>query len=249
MGSLAIKILPILLIAFPWLCMCENAEVAKNGESRATLNLNDSNNQLYVFAAAIIALDIILTIFAFGYIQTQERRKYKRVGVPPPYFNRNYTPLSKIRKAILGSRPIKANPNSLGSRIVRKLRPKSYYINGYKSFVKRTGQQDIDTQGEFRPTIDHEFNDAQIQQSIDLVDSTFGVMNIDSEPCRKRTICEMERVATKYPIVSFIVKTVSPYVKGLSKYDDAVQRGANGEDCALYYNECPYTLDKLPKFF
>ena len=44
--------------------------------------------------------------------------------------------------------------------------------------------------------------------SIDLVDSTFGVMNIDSEPCRKRTICEMERVATKYPIVSFIVKTV-----------------------------------------
>lgn len=85
--------------------------------------------------------------------------------------------------------------------------------------------------------------------SIDIVDTTFGVMNIDSEPCRKRTICEMERVATQYPIVSFIVKTVSPYVRGLSKYDDAVQRGANGEDCALYYDDCPYTLDKLPKFF
>ena len=127
-------------------------------------DLSDSNNQLYVFAAVIIALDIILTIFAFGYIQTQERRQYRRSGVPAPYFNRNYTPLSKIRKAILGSRPIKANPNSIGARIVRKLKPKSYYINGYKSFVKRTGQQDIDTQGEFRPTIDHEFNDAQVQQ-------------------------------------------------------------------------------------
>ena len=42
---------------------------------------------------------------------------------------------------------------------------------------------------------------------------------------------------------------VSPFVKGLSKYDDAVQRGANGDDCALYYDDCPYALDKLPKFF
>ena len=64
----------------------------------------------------------------------------------------------------MGRRPRGRKRTSLGARLVQKLKPKSYYINGYKSFVKRTGQQDIDTQGEFRPTIDHEFNDAQIQQ-------------------------------------------------------------------------------------
>jgi hypothetical protein len=107
----------------------------------------------------------------------------------------------------------------------------------------------FDRQDGFQPTIDYEFNDDRVQQSLDIVDATFGVMNIQSETCRKRTICEMEKVASQYSIISFFVKTVSPYVKGLSKYDDAVQRGANGDDCALYYDECPYALDKLPKFF
>ena len=41
----------------------------------------------------------------------------------------------------------------------------------------------------------------------------------------------------------------SPFVKGLEKYDDAVQQGRNGEDCALYYDECQYSLNKMPKFF
>ena len=41
-----------------------------------------------------------------------------------------------------------------------------------------------------------------------------------------------------------------PFVNGLEKYEDAAERGRNGEDCALYYDECQVSsLDKLPKFF
>ena len=122
-------------------------------------DLSDSGNQLVLFVMAVIFLDIILTIFAFGYIQTQERKKYKRLGAPLPYFNRQYTPLGKITRALFRRRP-----SPLGTRIANKLRPKSYYINGHKSLFKRSSQHDVDTKGEFRPAIDHEYNDAQIQQ-------------------------------------------------------------------------------------
>ena len=44
--------------------------------------------------------------------------------------------------------------------------------------------------------------------SLDVVDTAFGVMNVESEECRMRSICEMERVATRYPIMSFLVQTV-----------------------------------------
>ena len=41
-----------------------------------------------------------------------------------------------------------------------------------------------------------------------------------------------------------------PFVKGLEKYEDAAEKGRNGEDCALYYDECQASsLNKLPKFF
>ena len=39
-------------------------------------------------------------------------------------------------------------------------------------------------------------------------------------------------------------------MKGLEKYEDAAEKGRNGEDCALYYDECQASsLNKLPKFF
>ena len=41
----------------------------------------------------------------------------------------------------------------------------------------------------------------------------------------------------------------SPFVNGLEKYDDAAELGRNGEDCALHYDTCQYSMDKLPKFF
>ena len=41
----------------------------------------------------------------------------------------------------------------------------------------------------------------------------------------------------------------SPFVNGLEKYDDAAELGRNGEDCALHYDTCQYSMDKMPKFF
>jgi hypothetical protein len=241
----------VFLISLPWLCVCQASEVqtggGKDGEQRAQINLSESSGQLALVIGAAIIIDVFLTIFAFGYLSRETQKKvgkrYPFVPRAEPTRNR-YPALTKF---------VRRRPSRLAVTLKQKLqqlRPNSYYVNGYRSFIKRTGEyDDIERQDVFKPTINYEFNDDQVQQSIDLVDTTFGVMNIDSEPCRKRTICEMERVATQYPIVSFIVKTVSPFVKGLSKYDDAVQRGANGEDCALYYDDCPYALDKLPKFF
>ena len=59
-----------------------------------------------------------------------------------------------------------------------------------------------------------------------------------------------------YPVIKFHANLnltpiffCSPYVNGLERYEDAIQRGSNGDDCALYYEECPYSLVKLPKFF
>merc|ERR1712018_325129 len=103
----------------------------------------------------------------------------------------------------------------------------------------RSVESEIEREDVFRPTFDYEFDDSQVQQSIDLVDTTFGVMNVESEPCRMRTICEMEKVASQNPIASFFVRTVGPF-----------EKGRNGEDCALYYDECQASsLNKLPKFF
>ena len=68
-------------------------------------------------------------------------------------------PLKQVSRKIYNRRP-----SRLESRFERKLRrfkPKSYYINGNKSFFKRSVEQDVDIRGE---TFAYGYNDAQIQQ-------------------------------------------------------------------------------------
>lgn len=86
--------------------------------------------------------------------------------------------------------------------------------------------------------------------SIDMVDTTFNVMDVESEVCRKRAVCEVESVASSNPLFSLVVNTVNSNLRGLERYSDAVEAGLGGEDCALAYDECPHSfLAQLPTFF
>jgi len=229
-------------MTLPLLCMCQTSAEEKENE-RTQINLNDASGQFILFMGAIVLIDIFLSVFAFGFLNQQSQKKYKRQGFRSPYHAHGIAPVS--------NNPFRRKPSALAITLRRKiqqaLRPKRPL---YKHYGKRSVESEIEREDVFRPFFDYEFNDSQVQQSIDLVDTTFGVMNVESEPCRKRTICEVERVASQNPIVSFFIKTVGPFVRGLEKYEDAAEKGRNGEDCALYYDECQASsLDKLPKFF
>lgn len=237
MGFLQASSISLFLISLPCFCLCQTSDMAKSDE-RTQINLNDQAGQIALLVGAIIIIDALLTVFAFGYLNQETTKKYKRKGLRSHY---------RVQK---GPNVFRRRPSPLAIALRKKLQraftPRKPL---YKHYGKRSPEVDIERQDVFRPDLEYDFNDDQIQQSIDLVDTTFGVMNVESEPCRQRTICEMEKVASQSPVVSFVLKTVGPFVKGLEKYDDAAQRGRNGEDCALYYEECQYSLDKLPKFF
>ena len=122
-------------------------------------DLSESSGQIAIFVAFLIALDVIFTIFAFGFIQTQQRKQYKRLGIPPPYFSQG-TPLRTLSRSVFRRRP-----SPLAQRVTQKLRPKSYYINGHKSFFKRAGTE----QEHFEPEVNIDYNqydDEHIQQRL-----------------------------------------------------------------------------------
>lgn len=248
MGSLKAISISIFLISLPWLCMCETSEVgqsaAKEGDERTQINLSNTAGQIALVVGVVIVIDLFLTVFAFGHLSKETQKKYAREGIKNPYYSRVAAKATPSLRQVFRRRP-----SALALALRRKLRQLGPNRHAYKHFGKRSAEVDIEREDVFRPVMDYEFNDDQVQQSIDIVGTTFGVMDVDSEFCRKRTICEIERVASQSPIVSFFVKTVGPFVNGLEKYDDAAQLGRNGEDCALHYDECQYSLDKLPKFF
>lgn len=250
MGSFNAISISILLISLPWLFMCEATEEvdsAAKGDERTQLNLNSQAGQIALFVGAVIVIDLFLTVFAFGHLSKETQKKYAREGIRNPYYSRVAAKATPSLRQVFRRRP-----SALALTLRRKLRQLGPNRNApfYRhSFGKRAAESDIEREDIFRPAIDYEFNDDLVQQSIDIVGTTFGVMDVDSEACRKRTICEIERVASQNPIVSFFVKTVGPFVNGLEKYDDAAELGRNGEDCALHYDTCQYSMDKLPKFF
>ena len=41
---------------------------------------------------------------------------------------------------------------------------------------------------------------------------------------------------------SKFISTFSSYVKGLDKYENAVERGLDGQSCEELYAECPYSI-------
>lgn len=79
---------------------------------------------------------------------------------------------------------------------------------------------------------------SNVYNSIDIVDTTFNYMDIDSDHCRLRTVCEMESYAANNPIARLAINTVNSNLRGLEKYSEAVEAGLARQDCALLYDQC-----------
>jgi len=77
--------------------------------------------------------------------------------------------------------------------------------------------------------------------SIDVVDTAFNYMDIEEEVCRLKTVCEMESYAVNHPLARLAINTINSSLKGLERYQDAVDAGIEGQDCALLYDQCPYS--------
>ncbi|XP_059081735.1 uncharacterized protein LOC131879429 isoform X2 [Tigriopus californicus] len=77
---------------------------------------------------------------------------------------------------------------------------------------------------------------------IDVLDSTFGLMKIDSETCRAKSVCEMEAKAAQSPFFAVIMRSANKYLSGLERYGEARYFGQTGQDCSLIYSECSSSL-------
>jgi len=79
---------------------------------------------------------------------------------------------------------------------------------------------------------------SNVYNSIDIIDTTFNYMDISSEHCRLKTVCEMEYMAANNPIAKLAINTVNSNLRGLEKYSEAVEAGLARQDCALIYDQC-----------
>jgi len=82
---------------------------------------------------------------------------------------------------------------------------------------------------------------SNIYNSIDLVDTAFNYMDIEDETCRLKTVCEVEYYAVNHPLAKLAINTVNNSLRGLERYQDAIDAGMNGQDCALIYDQCPFS--------
>ncbi|XP_047491759.1 uncharacterized protein LOC125040981 [Penaeus chinensis] len=71
--------------------------------------------------------------------------------------------------------------------------------------------------------------------SIDFVDATFNVMNVEDAECRKRAICELQKAASRMPLWGDLLESASSSINGLEKYKEAQRLGATFEDCQLLF--------------
>jgi len=77
-----------------------------------------------------------------------------------------------------------------------------------------------------------------VYNSLDIVETGFRYMDIEDESCRLKTICELESYAVSHPLASLAINTINSNLRGLERYQTAIQAGVNGEDCALIYDQC-----------
>jgi len=82
----------------------------------------------------------------------------------------------------------------------------------------------------------------KLLKQLDPIDLAFNIADVKSKDCRKKAVCELEQKLAKTPLLTMVLKYISQYVPGLTKYDDAVNYGLNKEDCAVIYNKCELSL-------
>jgi len=82
---------------------------------------------------------------------------------------------------------------------------------------------------------------SSVYNSIDLVDTAFNYMDIEEESCRLKTVCEMEAYAVAHPLAKLAINTINSNLRGLDRYQDAIDAGMNGQDCAFLYDQCQFS--------
>jgi hypothetical protein len=90
---------------------------------------------------------------------------------------------------------------------------------------------------------------SRVLNSIDYVDTTFAVLKISGDGCRKRIACEMERTAGRNKVFNYATGWFRKQMRSMDLYKDAVTAGDKQEDCTTMYPDCTYTLvDKVGKW-
>jgi len=90
---------------------------------------------------------------------------------------------------------------------------------------------------------------SRVLNSIDYVDTTFAVMKIQGDGCRKRIACEMERTAGRNKIFNYATGWFRKQMRSMDFYKEAVSTADEHKDCAIQYPDCTYTLvDKVGKW-
>merc|ERR1712154_721646 len=123
----------ILLMSLLLLCMCQTSDVSQTEgkeNERTQINLNSQAGQFILFMGAIILIDVFLSVFAFGFLNQESSKKYRRQGFRSPYHAH-------------GLKPVSSNP-------LRRKRPL------YRQYGKRSVESEIEREDVFRPTFDYE---------------------------------------------------------------------------------------------
>jgi len=83
---------------------------------------------------------------------------------------------------------------------------------------------------------------SRVLNSIDYVDTTFAVMKISGEGCRKRVACEMEQAAGRNKVFGYASNFFRNRMRSMDLYRDAMTSGDKQDDCVAKYPNCEYTL-------
>ncbi|KAL1464885.1 hypothetical protein WDU94_004492 [Cyamophila willieti] len=88
---------------------------------------------------------------------------------------------------------------------------------------------------------------AKLMRSVDFVDMTFNVLNLEEESCRKKMVCEMDNTAAagQNPILTFLMDSVKV---NLDKYRSAATHNINAtlkQNCDFLHPECKRSLNPV----
>ena len=120
-------------------------------------DLASTGGQILLFFGAVIIIDLFLTVFAFGYLSEETKKKYRRQGILSPFSQR-------LRPSPVLKKLFRRRPSKLALTLRRKLQQLGPNRHAKRHFGKRDVESEIEREDIFRPTIDYEFNDDQVQQ-------------------------------------------------------------------------------------
>uniref|UniRef100_A0A8D8Z3S6 Uncharacterized protein n=2 Tax=Cacopsylla melanoneura TaxID=428564 RepID=A0A8D8Z3S6_9HEMI len=86
---------------------------------------------------------------------------------------------------------------------------------------------------------------AKLMKSVDFVDMTFNVLNLEEESCRKKMVCEIDNTvaAGQNPILTYLMDSVRV---NLDKYRSTASHNMNAtvkQDCDFLHPECKRSLN------